>query len=161
MLQGILQEALEHGQFWRLRDSAGKPPGVIGWWPARAVTFIDNHDTGMSGSKCTSIWMLYSRKHGFPPAFTCIPSGGPWYEHANGAGPMDRWVWLGTGSTQGHWPFPVDHLVQGYVYILTHPGTPCIFYDHLFTDGLRRASSVWGSLKRLLSSAGSLKVWAD
>ena len=48
--------------------------------------------------------------------------------------------------------------MQGYVYILTHPGTPCIFYDHLFVDGLRRASSVWGSLKRLLSSAGSLKV---
>lgn len=48
--------------------------------------------------------------------------------------------------------------MQGYVYILTHPGTPCIFYDHLFQDGLRRASSVWGSLKRLLSSGGSLKV---
>ena len=67
---------------------------------------------------------------------------------------------LGAGSTQGHWLFPGDHLVQGYVYILTHPGTPCIFYDHLFLDGLRRASSVWGSLKRLLSSGGSLKVRA-
>lgn len=47
--------------------------------------------------------------------------------------------------------------MQGYVYILTHPGTPCIFYDHLFSDGMRRANSVWGSLKRLLS-AGSYKV---
>lgn len=34
------------GEFWRMRDSHGKPPGVIGWWPSRAVTFIDNHDTG-------------------------------------------------------------------------------------------------------------------
>lgn len=40
-----MQEAVK-GQFWRLRDSQGKPPGVIGWWPSRAVTFIDNHDTG-------------------------------------------------------------------------------------------------------------------
>lgn len=47
--------------------------------------------------------------------------------------------------------------MQGYVYILTHPGTPCIFYDHLFSDGMRRANSVWGSLKRLLSG-GSFKV---
>lgn len=40
-----LQEAVK-GQFWRLRDPQGKPPGVMGWWPSRAVTFIDNHDTG-------------------------------------------------------------------------------------------------------------------
>lgn len=39
------QEAVK-GEFWRLRDSKGKPPGVLGWWPSRAVTFIDNHDTG-------------------------------------------------------------------------------------------------------------------
>lgn len=40
-----LQEAVK-GELWRLRDSKGKPPGVLGWWPSRAVTFIDNHDTG-------------------------------------------------------------------------------------------------------------------
>lgn len=34
------------GQYWRLRDAQGKPPGVMGWWPSRAVTFLDNHDTG-------------------------------------------------------------------------------------------------------------------
>lgn len=43
------------------------------------------------------------------------------------------------------------------MYILTHPGTPCIFYDHLFQDGAPRPTGVWGSFKRLLS-AGSLKV---
>ena len=40
-----MQEAVK-GEFWRLRDPQGKPPGVMGWWPSRAVTFIDNHDTG-------------------------------------------------------------------------------------------------------------------
>ena len=42
----ILQEAVKNCQYWRLRDSHNKPPGVIGYWPNRAVTFIDNHDTG-------------------------------------------------------------------------------------------------------------------
>jgi len=72
--KGILQEAV-NGQLWRLRDGNSKPPGMIGYWPEKAVTFIDNHDTG---------------------------------------------------STQGHWPFPGDKVMQGYAYILTHPGTPCI-----------------------------------
>ena len=54
-----VQEALSRRQLWRLKDAAGKPPGVIGWWPAHAVTFLDNHDTG---------------------------------------------------STQQHWPFPLEHL---------------------------------------------------
>ncbi|XP_050222177.1 probable alpha-amylase 2 [Mercurialis annua] len=81
--KGILQEAVK-GQFWRLRDSQGKPPGVMGWWPSRAVTFIDNHDTG---------------------------------------------------STQGHWPFPSNHIMEGYAYILTHPGIPSVFYDHFYDWG--------------------------
>jgi alpha-amylase len=83
--KGILQEAVK-GQLWRLRDPNSKPSGMIGWWPDKAVTFIDNHDTG---------------------------------------------------STQGHWAFPSEHVMQGYAYILTHPGLPCIFYDHYFEWGLK------------------------
>jgi len=41
-----LQEAVKNTQYDRLRDSRGKAPGLIGWWPARACTFVDNHDTG-------------------------------------------------------------------------------------------------------------------
>lgn len=41
----VTQEAVK-GELWRLRDPQGKPPGVMGWWPSRSVTFIDNHDTG-------------------------------------------------------------------------------------------------------------------
>ncbi|XP_010259617.1 PREDICTED: uncharacterized protein LOC104598963 isoform X2 [Nelumbo nucifera] len=40
-------------------------------------------------------------------------------------------------TTKGHWPFPRDKLAQGYAYILTHPGTPVIFYDHFYDFGLR------------------------
>lgn len=83
--KGILHSAL-HNQYWRLIDPQGKPTGVMGWWPSRAVTFLENHDTG---------------------------------------------------STQGHWPFPRDKLIQGYAYILTHPGTPVVFYDHFYDFGIR------------------------
>mmetsp|Transcript_30415 Transcript_30415/g.76674 ORF Transcript_30415/g.76674 Transcript_30415/m.76674 type:complete len:713 (+) Transcript_30415:508-2646(+) len=83
--KGILQEAVGRNERWRLVDPKGKPPGVIGMWPSRAITFIDNHDTG---------------------------------------------------SSLQHWPFPGDHLEEGYAYIITHPGSPCIFYDHFFQGGL-------------------------
>lgn len=81
--KGILQEAVKYSELWRIKDSNGKPAGMIGVLPQKAVTFIDNHDTG---------------------------------------------------STQNMWPFPSDKLLQGYAYILTHPGIPTIFYDH-FVDG--------------------------
>ncbi|KAL9274725.1 Alpha-amylase-like protein, partial [Drosera capensis] len=44
-----------------------------------------------------------------------------------------------TGSTQKLWPFPSDKVILGYAYILTHPGFPAIFYDHLFDWGLMDA----------------------
>ncbi len=34
------------GRFNILKDSNGKPSGLLGWMPNYAVTFIDNHDTG-------------------------------------------------------------------------------------------------------------------
>jgi alpha-amylase len=78
--KGILQEALKSNELWRLKDSNGKPAGLIGVLPQKAVTFIENHDTG---------------------------------------------------STQNNWPFPSDKLIQGYAYILTHPGIPTIVTHHL------------------------------
>jgi alpha-amylase len=40
-----------------------------------------------------------------------------------------------TGSEQGHWPFPAAKVLPGYAYVLTHPGTPTIFWDHLLRWG--------------------------
>ncbi|KAF3784651.1 Alpha-amylase isozyme 3E [Nymphaea thermarum] len=72
--KGVLQSAVKD-ELWRLKDSQGRPSGLIGISPEKAVTFIDNHDTG---------------------------------------------------STQNYWPFPGDKVMQGYAYILTHPGIPSI-----------------------------------
>ncbi|XP_057543598.1 alpha-amylase 3, chloroplastic [Amaranthus tricolor] len=89
--KGILHSVLERCEYWRLSDAKGKPPGVVGWWPSRAVTFIENHDTG---------------------------------------------------STQGHWRFPGGKEMQGYAYILTHPGTPAVFYDHIFSNYRHEVSTL-------------------
>ncbi|XP_058194810.1 alpha-amylase 3, chloroplastic isoform X3 [Rhododendron vialii] len=51
--KGILHAALERCEYWRLSDQKGKPPGVVGWWPSRAVTFIENHDTGSTQVQIT------------------------------------------------------------------------------------------------------------
>ncbi|KAL3134045.1 Alpha-amylase A type-1/2 [Trebouxia sp. C0010 RCD-2024] len=83
--KGILQEAVKYTQYDRLRDRDGRAPGLLGWWPQKACTFIDNHDTG---------------------------------------------------STQKHWPFPESHLGLGYAYILTHPGVPCIAWEHMWDTRL-------------------------
>jgi alpha-amylase len=82
--KGLLQCAFSTGEFYRLKDKDEKAAGLIGWWADKAVTFIDNHDTG---------------------------------------------------SEQAHWLFPGQWVLGGYAYILTHPGTPTIFWDHLYACG--------------------------
>lgn len=36
------------------------------------------------------------------------------------------------GSSQQHWPFPESHIGLGYSYILTHPGLPCVAWEHMW-----------------------------
>ncbi|PHT30492.1 Alpha-amylase isozyme 2A [Capsicum baccatum] len=109
--KGILQAAVQ-GELWRLKDSNGKPPGMIGVLPRNAVTFIDNHDTG---------------------------------------------------STQKMWPFPSDKVMQGYAYILTHPGIPSVFYDHFFDWGLKDGISALISIRKRngISSTSNVQIMAS
>ena len=37
---------MKNCQYDRLLDSSGKAPGLLGWAPDKACTFVDNHDTG-------------------------------------------------------------------------------------------------------------------
>ncbi len=39
-----------------------------------------------------------------------------------------------TGSTQAHWPIDSQDLGTAYVYLLTHPGIPCVSYEHYGTE---------------------------
>lgn len=36
----------------------GRPPGVLGLWPSRAVTFLENHDTGGERRVFCESWLL-------------------------------------------------------------------------------------------------------
>ena len=49
---------------------------------------------------------------------------------------------------QGHWRFPAGKEMQGYAYILTHLGTPVVFYDHLFSNNCKGISSLIVVTKR-------------
>ncbi|MBB5018002.1 alpha-amylase [Chitinivorax tropicus] len=90
--KGLLNQALTHGDYWRLKDGSGKPAGGIGWWAQKMVTFVDNHDTG--------------------PSERC-------------------------GNGQSHWPVPCGQVMEGYAYILTHPGIPSVYYAHVYDWNLR------------------------
>eukprot|EP00850_Spirogloea_muscicola_P008666 SM000046S16447 [mRNA] locus=s46:686513:693112:- [translate_table: standard] len=103
-LKGILHAAVETGEYGRLADSQGRPAGLLGLWPSRTVTFIENHDTG---------------------------------------------------STQGHWRFPEGKEGQGYAYILTHPGTPSVFWDHLSSSLADNIATLIDIRKRNQINCGS------
>ena len=99
--KGVLQEALKNGEYWRLADKDNQPPGVLGWWKSRSVTFLDNHDTHR--------------------------------------------------DSQNHWPFPVEHVLERYAYILTHPGVQMVYWDDLCRD---HTLVVITALSRLRNEAG-------
>lgn len=40
---------------------------------------------------------------------------------------------------QNHWPVPCGKVMQGYAYILTHPGIPTVYYPHVYNWNLRGA----------------------
>ncbi|HEX2570715.1 MAG TPA: glucan 1,4-alpha-maltotetraohydrolase domain-containing protein [Polyangia bacterium] len=42
-------------------------------------------------------------------------------------------------SGQRLWPVPCDKVMQGYAYVLTHPGIPSVYYPHLYDWGLKTA----------------------
>ncbi|KAL3840396.1 hypothetical protein ACJIZ3_024987 [Penstemon smallii] len=63
-----------------------------------------------------------------------------------------------TGSTQKLWPFPSDKVIQGYAYILTHPGIPSVFYDHFFDWGLKDEISKLIAIRTRNGISGTSKV---
>ncbi|XP_006660697.1 alpha-amylase isozyme 3A [Oryza brachyantha] len=67
-----------------------------------------------------------------------------------------------TGSTQRMWPFPSDKVMLGYAYILTHPGVPCIFYDHVFDWNLKQEINALAAARRRngINAGSKLRILA-
>ncbi|CAI5994072.1 unnamed protein product, partial [Closterium sp. NIES-65] len=217
--KGILQAAVQNCEYWRLIDPQGRPPGLIGLLPGKAVTFVDNHSTGSTqqhlmpshparslppvhasfppgptpGSHAVTFVDNHStgstQQHLMPPhparslrpAHASFPPGPTPGSHVRGqslhglhtaalaiprlgghSGVRGEGTWEGrgqgwdryseaemregrlghednhsTGSSQQRWPFPSWEVTLGYVYILTHPGVPCVFIDHLYEWNLK------------------------
>ena len=76
-------------------------------WPSRAFTFIDNHDTGST----LNHWP-------FPSQVSAIC--------------VDQGAGIGNSIATDHVCRTVQFIPLGYAYILTHPGTPTVFYDHFY-----------------------------
>jgi alpha-amylase len=53
---------------------------------------------------------------------------------------------------QNMWPVPCDKVMQGYAYVLTHPGVPSIYYPHVYDWGLKN------SIKSLINARRSVGV---
>lgn len=127
-------QAAVKGELWRLRDPTGKPPGVMGWWPSRAVTFIENHDTGSTqghwpfpSSHVMEVWrfsLCFWLCAQFQPnastKFLILVQFRFWLQP------------YGFICYPTIWPHCI---LQGYAYILTHPGVPTVFYDHFYDWG--------------------------
>ncbi len=65
------------------------------------------------------------------------------------------------GGIQAHWPFPLSHLELGYAYILTHPGIPCVLYEHFFYDGLGPSIQQLIAVRRRngIRADSPVKIW--
>lgn len=103
----LLYESCLSDDYGRLRsyhNGRAVPGGLVGFWPSRSVTFLDNHDTE------------YRRDH----------------EHKC--------------HNDGTRHFPGETVSMGYAYMLTHPGTPCVFWPHFFDWGQQTRQN----LERLL-----------
>ncbi len=52
------------------------------------------------------------------------------------------------GSGQNHWPVPCGKVMQGYAYVLTHPGIPTVYYPHVYDWNLRTAIKTMIQLRK-------------
>jgi hypothetical protein len=65
-----MHAVFERCEYWRLRDAVGKPAGLLGWWPSRSVTFLENHDTGTWAGwvRGGRVWTQCDHERGWGPA---------------------------------------------------------------------------------------------
>lgn len=58
------------------------------------------------------------------------------------------------------WPFPGDKIMQGYAYILTHPGIPCIYWTHFFDCGLKNEITALIKIRKAfgINSGSSVRI---
>ena len=106
-------------------------PGVAGMWAMRAVTFVEARGGHARARVCLRI---QPHIFGTPPSLSFLQNHD-------------------TGPPLSHWPFPALELAQGYCYILTHPGTPCVLWSHWDSKAQPGLSALINALVALRRSA--------
>jgi len=71
-----------------------------------------------------------------------VPAGMIGINPANSVTFLDNHDTGYTPQGQGLWPFDGASVEQGYAYILTHPGVPCVFWPHFFDWGTPLQTSI-------------------
>ncbi len=97
--------------------------------PSRAITFIDNHDTGST----LNHWPFPSHHL----QVRARPAGAGAAAAKSGSTSFTQ---RHNSNHQSFQPPPIIPTAnrqpqEGYAYILLHPGTPCVFLDHITGDG--------------------------
>ncbi|KAL3655217.1 hypothetical protein CASFOL_001003 [Castilleja foliolosa] len=132
---GDFWDPLEYDKDGTLKYNQDSHRNALGEWTKRAggnVTTFDFTTKGILQAALSrgELWRLKD-KNGNPPGLMGIM-------------PRNALTFIDnhdTGPTQNKWPFPADHVSQGYAYILSHPGTPSVFYDHFMHWGKREEIS--------------------
>ncbi|MEF3279909.1 MAG: alpha-amylase [Elusimicrobiota bacterium] len=67
-----------------------------------------------------------------------------------------------SGSGHRSWPFPSNRILEGYAYILTHPGIPTVFWPHFFDYGFKEEIIKMISIRKKygINSASSVYIIA-
>jgi alpha-amylase len=98
--KGLLNDAVNYGNYWRLNDDYNNPAGAIGWWPDMSVTFVDNHDTG--------------------PSRTCSEGQNHWPVKCNKVMQAYAYVLTHPGIPTIYWPHYFDWNLGGAIDAITH-----------------------------------------
>ena len=62
------------------------------------------------------------------------------------------------GSGQNGWPVPCDKVMEGYAYILTHPGIPTIFFPHIYDWDFKSSIAELTNLRRTAGVTSTSEV---
>ena len=64
------------------------------------------------------------------------------------------------GNGQNHWPVPCDKVLQGYAYILTHPGIPMVYYAHVYDWNLKASIQALMNIRKQqgITSTSSVSI---
>lgn len=65
----------------------------------------------------------------------CVPGAIGWWPQMSTTFVDNHDTGPSPDGGQNHWPFPSNKVEQGYAYILTHPGTPTVYWPHYFDWG--------------------------